>query len=159
MFAKTFTYANTLLVPYSAQQVYDVVDDVGQYHRFLPNCAASGVVSRSVESGSQHGTERVLGFMDLAFLGLRYRLDSDNLHTPHSRIVLHTASGPFQSLDGQWDIAPLGDGTALQGCKVTYTMRWQYNSPLFAMTIGQRFESIAKQLLDAFIAETARRAA
>lgn len=155
MFAKTFTYANTLLVPYSAQQVYDVVDDVGQYHRFLPNCAASGVTTRTDVDGSQ----RVTGYMDLSFLGMRYRLDSDNLHTPSHLIELRISNGPFKSLDGRWEIKNLGDAAAPLGCKVTYTMQWQYASAVLAMTVGQRFESIAKQLLDAFIAETARRAA
>ncbi len=155
MISKPFTYTNTLLVPFTAQQVYDVVDDVGQYHQFLPNCAASGVTQRVNENGVQ----RVSSYMDLAFLGMRYRLDSNNLHTPHHLIELHIASGPFKSLDGRWEIKNLGAAAATQGCKVTYTMQWQYASSLLALTVGQRFESIAKQLLDAFIAETARRAA
>jgi ribosome-associated toxin RatA of RatAB toxin-antitoxin module len=154
MQAKTFTYTNSLLVPYSAEQVYAVVDDVGNYHRFLPNCAASGVTSRSPEQGAQYGSERVMGYMDLAFLGMPYRLNSDNVHTPSSRIQLQMSNGPFKTLTGQWDIQALG----AVGCKVSYAMQWQYSSPLLAITIGQRFEGIAKQLLDAFMAETARRA-
>ena len=149
--SKTFSYANTLLVPYAAEQVYAVVDDVAHYHQFLPNCAGSGVTSRIKENGS----ERVLGFMDLSFLGMSYRLDSDNLHTPSSRIDMRLLKGPFKTLTGQWDIKPLGT----DGCKVSFAMQWQYDSAILAMTLGQRFEGIAKQLLDAFIAETARRAA
>jgi ribosome-associated toxin RatA of RatAB toxin-antitoxin module len=149
--SKTFTYANTLLVPYAAQQVYAVIDEVALYHQFLPNCAGSGVVSRTAEQGS----ERVLGFMDLSFLGMHYRLDSDNLHTPCTRIDMRLLKGPFKTLTGQWDIKPLNE----TGCKVSLTMQWQYDSAILAMTLGQRFEGIAQQLLDAFIAETARRAA
>jgi ribosome-associated toxin RatA of RatAB toxin-antitoxin module len=147
---KTFSYANTLLVPYAAEQVYAVVDDVAHYHQFLPNCAGSGVTSRIKENAS----ERVLGFMDLSFLGMHYRLDSDNLHTPNTRIDMRLLKGPFKTLTGQWDIKPLGES----GCKVSFAMQWQYDSAILAMTLGQRFEGIAKQLLDAFIAETARRA-
>jgi ribosome-associated toxin RatA of RatAB toxin-antitoxin module len=157
--SKTFTYTHTLLVPYAAQQVYAVVDDVANYHQFLPNCAGSGVSSRSAVDDSigdaASGSQRVLGYMDLAFLGMRYRLDSDNVHTPHSRIELRLLKGPFKNLAGQWDIKPLGD----LGCKVSYAMQWEYANPLLAITVGQRFEAIAKQLLDAFIAETARRSA
>jgi ribosome-associated toxin RatA of RatAB toxin-antitoxin module len=155
MLAKTFTYSNTVLVPYTAAQVFAVVDDVGSYHRFLPNCAGSGVTDRAaLDSG-----ERVLGYMDLAFLGMRYRLDSDNIHVAPSRIDMHLLKGPFKTLTGQWTFTPLGDAGTVSGCKVSYAMQWQYDSALLAMTLGQRFESIAKQLLDAFIAETARRAA
>jgi ribosome-associated toxin RatA of RatAB toxin-antitoxin module len=148
---KTFTYAHALLVPYTAQQVYTVVDDVANYHRFIPNCAGSGVLSRTLDAH----TERVIGFMDLSFLGMHYRLDSDNQHTPSTRIDMRLLKGPFKTLTGRWDFSPLGD----MGCKVSYSMQWQYDSALLAMTVGQRFEGIAKQLLDAFIAETARRAA
>jgi ribosome-associated toxin RatA of RatAB toxin-antitoxin module len=155
MLAKTFTHSNTVLVPYTAAQVFAVVDDVGSYHRFLPNCAGSGVTARTAfDSG-----ERVLGYMDLAFLGMRYRLDSDNIHVAPTRIDMRLLKGPFKTLTGQWTFTPLGDASTVSGCKVTYAMQWQYDSALLAMTLGQRFESIAKQLLDAFIAETARRAA
>jgi ribosome-associated toxin RatA of RatAB toxin-antitoxin module len=159
MLAKTFTYSNTVLVPYTAAQVFAVVDDVGSYHRFLPNCAGSGVTARIAVDSAERTTERVLGFMDLAFLGMRYRLDSDNIHTAPSRIDMRLLKGPFKTLTGQWTFTPLGDAATVSGCKVSYAMQWQYDSALLAMTLGQRFESIAKQLLDAFIAETARRAA
>jgi ribosome-associated toxin RatA of RatAB toxin-antitoxin module len=149
--SKTFAYAHTLLVPYAAQQVYAVVDDVTHYHQFLPNCSASGVISRTPDNGSDH----VLGFMDLSFLGMQYRLDSDNLHTPSTRIDMRLLKGPFKTLTGQWDIKSLNNA----GCKVSFAMQWQYDNALLAVTLGQRFEGIAKQLLDAFIAETARRAA
>jgi ribosome-associated toxin RatA of RatAB toxin-antitoxin module len=152
--SKTFTYNHTLSVPYAAAQVFAVVDDLAQYHRFLPNCAGSGVISRTT-MGAQ---ERVLGYMDLAFLGMRYRLDSDNLHTRASLIDMKLLKGPFKHLIGQWTFIPLGQvGSPDEGCKVSLNMQWQYNNALLAMTIGQRFEGIAKQLLDAFIAETARR--
>jgi ribosome-associated toxin RatA of RatAB toxin-antitoxin module len=163
MLAKTFTYSNTVLVPYTAAQVFAVVDDVGNYHRFLPNCTGSGVTTRTRvvggESAAEPSSERVLGYMDLAFLGMRYRLDSDNIHTAPSRIDMRLLKGPFKTLTGQWTFTPLGDAGTVSGCKVSYAMQWQYDSALLAMTLGQRFESIAKQLLDAFIAETARRAA
>jgi ribosome-associated toxin RatA of RatAB toxin-antitoxin module len=153
--SKTFSYAHTLLVPYAAQQVFAVLDDVAHYHQFLPNCAGSGIISRSNEIDSNPAAQRVRGFMDLSFLGMHYRLDSDNLHTPCTRIDMRLLKGPFKSLTGQWDIKPLND----TGCKVSFAMQWQYDNAILAMTIGQRFEGIAKQLLDAFIAETARRAA
>jgi ribosome-associated toxin RatA of RatAB toxin-antitoxin module len=159
MFAKTFTYSNTVLVPYTASQVFAVVDDVGSYHRFLPNCAGSGVTARTAAYSAERSAERVLGYMDLAFLGMRYRLDSDNIHTAPSRIDMRLLKGPFKTLTGQWSFTPLGDAGTVSGCKVSYAMQWQYDSAVLAMTLGQRFESIAKQLLDAFIAETARRAA
>ncbi len=149
--SKTFSYAHTLLVPYAAQQVYAVVDDVANYHRFLPNCSGSGIVNRT----TNEGTDRVLGFMNLSLLGLQYRLESDNRHTPCSRIEMNLLKGPFKTLTGQWEIHAF----AADGCKVSFAMQWQYDNALLAMTVGQRFEGIAKQLLDAFIAETARRAA
>jgi ribosome-associated toxin RatA of RatAB toxin-antitoxin module len=157
---KLFTYANTILIPYRAEQVYAVVDDVAQYHRFLPNCAGSGIISRSPEVTTDTSIslpqERVRSYMDLAFLGMRYRLDSNNLHTYPTCIEMNLLKGPFKSLTGQWDFKALG--TQNEGCKVSFNMQWQYSNALLAMTMGQRFESVAKQLLDAFIAETARRA-
>jgi ribosome-associated toxin RatA of RatAB toxin-antitoxin module len=148
--SKTFTYHHTVLVPYSAAQVYAVVDDVASYAAFLPNCASSGILSRT---SIGNGTEHIQGYMDLAFLGLRHRLDSDNRHISPSQIDMQLLKGPFKQLTGRWQFMALGDA----GCKVSLSMQWQYNNALLAMTLGQRFEGIAKQLLDAFILETVRR--
>ena len=153
MLAKTFTYSHSVLVPYRAEQVFAVVDDVDNYHRFLPNCAGSGIVSRVRLEQS----ERVLGFMDLGFKGFSYRFESDNLHAAPSRIDMRLLKGPFKFLTGQWVFKPLSDGT-VSGCRVSLDMQWQYDNALLALTLGQRFDGLAKQLLDAFIAETARRA-
>jgi ribosome-associated toxin RatA of RatAB toxin-antitoxin module len=153
--SKIFTYNHNIIVPYPARIVFDVVDDVAAYYRFLPNCSGSGITSRTLTTIP---TERVLGYMDLSFLGMRYRLDSDNLHTHSSHINMTLLKGPFKTLVGHWQFTPLGViGSPDEGCKVSLNMQWQYNNAMLALTIGQRFEGIAKQLLDAFIAETARR--
>lgn len=146
---KTYTFSRDVLVPYSATQVFQVIDDVAAYSQFLPNCAASGVQSRTPENGG----ERVLGFMELGVMGMNSRLDSDNFHLAPSRVEMNLLRGPFKELKGLWLIKSLGDA----GCKVSLTMQWQYGKPMLEMLIGQRFEGMAQQLLDAFIAETARR--
>ena len=148
--SKTFTFTRSVLAPYSAEMVYSVINDVPNYHRFLPNCQGSGVLSRTAEADG----ERVLGYMDLGLLGLSYRLESNNLHhTPHS-IDMNLSKGPFEFLRGHWQITTL----SADGCKVALNMTWAYNSIMLATIMGQRFESIASQLLDAFMAETAKRA-
>lgn len=153
--SKNFTYNHQVIVPYSARIVFDVVDDVASYHHFLPNCSGSGVISRTLTTIP---SERVLGYMDLSFLGMHYRLDSDNLHTHSTHIDMNLLKGPFKYLTGHWQFTPLGSiGSDNEGCKVSLNMQWQYNSTVLALTIGQKFEGIAKQLLDAFITETARR--
>ena len=148
--AKTFTFTRAVLVPYTPEQVFAVVDDVPSYHRFLPNCQASGELSRTHEDIGQ----RVLGFMNIGIFGMGYRLESNNLHTAPSQIDMSLSKGPFKFLRGQWHMTPLGS----DGCKVSLDMQWQYDSPMLAMMLGQRFEGIARQLLDAYVAETARRA-
>ena len=87
-------------------------------------------------------------------MGMQSRLDTDNVHVFPHRIDMQLLRGPFKEMRGVWLIQPLGEA----GCKVSLTMQWQYNKPMLEMLVGQRFEGIAQQLLDAFIAETARRA-
>jgi ribosome-associated toxin RatA of RatAB toxin-antitoxin module len=149
--AKTYTFSRDVLVPYAATQVFQVIDDVAAYSQFLPNCASSGVQSRI----SENNGERVLGFMELGLMGVNSRLESNNFHLAPSRVEMNLLRGPFKELKGTWLIKSLGDA----GCKVSFNMQWQYGKPMLEMLVGQRFEGIAQQLLDAFIAETARRAA
>ena len=148
--SKTFSFTRAVLVPYTAEQIFAVVDDVSSYQRFLPSCQGSGELSRVAEGAGQ----RVAGYMNIGIFGMGYRLESNNLHTAPSHIDMNLSKGPFKFLRGHWHITPMGK----DGCKVSLDMQWQYDSAVLAMMLGQRFEGIASQLLDAFVTETARRA-
>ena len=88
------TVQRSVLVPYSAAQMFDLVADVDKYPEFMPWCGGAEVQSRH-ENGMQAS---VL----ISFAGLKQRFTTRNRHDYPKRIDLELVDGPFSSLAGHW---------------------------------------------------------
>lgn len=133
------------LVPYSAEQMYDLVADVDAYPEFLPGCRAVTVHERD--------EDRVRATIDISRGPVHRAFTTVNHLTPKSRMDLSLVEGPFKELEGQWRFEDLGEA----GSKVSLSMHYEFSSRLLAMTLGPVFDDVAGHLVDAFI-ERARKA-
>lgn len=132
------------LVPYSAAQMYALVDDVEGYPGFLPGCRSAKVLSRS-------GTE-VVATLQIHKGPLHTRFTTRNhLNRPCS-IRLALVEGPFRSLEGEWSFEPIvGKGTADRGSRVRLRLRFAFANPLNAWFLEPLFEHACRTLVDAFV--------
>jgi ribosome-associated toxin RatA of RatAB toxin-antitoxin module len=128
----------SMLIGYSAQQMYALVEDVESYPQFLPWCERAEVPLR------QPG--RTVATLHINFHGLRQHFTTDNANQPHTRIDMKLVSGTFRSLDGHWQFTALGD----KACKVEFSLRYQFASRLLERTAGPVFHRIADGFVDAF---------
>ena len=131
--------SKSVLLPYSAAQIYALVQAVEQYPVFLPWCA-----NTIVHTQSPALTEATI---EMNFKGIRQRFTTLNHNTPSSRIELHLKEGPFSNLSGQWRFVQLAD----VGCKVSFELHYAFSSRAVAFVIGAAFERIVDSLLDAFV--------
>lgn len=130
--------SRSALVPYSAGDIYRLVDDIDAYPAFLPWCETAEVLERDAD----HVTAK-LGF---ARGGLSRTFTTRNQLSPTEGIDLSLVDGPFRSLAGQWSFQQLGDG----GSKVSLDLEFQLESRIADMLIGPFFEEICNRLVDAF---------
>lgn len=126
------------LVPYKAQEMFVVVDDVAAYPEFLPWCKSAEVHSCS-------------GDIVEATLELQKGAVSKTFTTRNSRrkfesIDLSLVGGPFKHLSGAWHFKELGD----DGCRVSLELEFEFESRLLDMVFGSFFEEICNSLVDAF---------
>ncbi|MGC2520920.1 MAG: type II toxin-antitoxin system RatA family toxin [Burkholderiales bacterium] len=128
----------SMLVGYSAQQMYALVEDVESYPQFLPWCERAEVALR--EPG------RTVATLHLNFHGLRQHFTTENANQPHTRIDMKLVSGTFRSLDGHWLFTALSE----KACKVEFSLRYQFASRLLEKTAGQMFHRIADGFVEAF---------
>jgi len=128
------------LVPYSAAQMYALVDDVASYPRFLPWCRAAEIVSRS--------TEEVVATLQVHKGAFNARFTTRNRLHPHDSIGLSLVSGPFRSLEGEWRFEPIAD----KGSRVRLRLRFAFANPLNAWLLEPVFEHTSRTLVDAFVA-------
>jgi ribosome-associated toxin RatA of RatAB toxin-antitoxin module len=133
------TIHKSALVPYSAEQMYSLVDDVLAYPEFLPWCNGSKEISRQ-----EHELEASL---EIAHSGIHKSFTTRNQLEKNSLIKMHLVEGPFKHLKGVWRFQPLGDA----GSRVELDLEFEFSSKLLEVTFGPVFNKIASTLMDAFI--------
>lgn len=126
------------LMPYSARQMFDIVNDVEKYPDFLPWCASGDII------------EQADNMMEASILmkkgRLNHRFSTRNALIPGEKIHIELVNGPFKSLSGDWLFSKLpGDG-----CKIELRLQFEFSSKIISALIGPVFTQIANSLVDAF---------
>lgn len=126
------------LMPYSARQMFNVVNAVDEYPSFLPWCARSEILSQT-ETSMDASILMKMGKLNHSF-STRNTLEKDAL------IHMQLLNGPFKRLSGDWIFTPLKD----ENCKIELKLEFEFSSKIVAMLIGPVFTQIANSLVDAF---------
>lgn len=126
------------LVPYTAAEMFALVDDVESYPEFLPWCTAAEVHKRA--------DEVVEASLELHKGAVTKRFTTRNRRQPYTAIGLSLVGGPFRHLQGGWKFKDLGDA----GCKVSLALEFEFESRLLDMMFGSFFEETCNSLVDAF---------
>jgi ribosome-associated toxin RatA of RatAB toxin-antitoxin module len=126
------------LLPYTPQEMFELVTDIESYPRFLPWCQGSRVLSRE--------GDEVRASIDFAVRGMTKSFTTRNRHQVNKMIEMHLVDGPFSRLDGCWRFDPLGE----EGCKISLFLEYDFSSRILGMVVGSVFSQIANSLVDAF---------
>jgi ribosome-associated toxin RatA of RatAB toxin-antitoxin module len=127
------------LVPYSAADMYALVNDVARYPEFLPWCRGSKVLEQS--------PTEMRARLDLVKGRFSKSFTTRNYLTPDSAITMTLENGPFKRLEGRWKFMDLG----AEGSKVELDMEFEFESGLLDLIAGPMFHDICNSLVDAFI--------
>lgn len=127
------------LVPYSAKQMYDLVNDTACYPQFVPYCTQA-VVHYSCENAQEATLHFAKGAIKTSFT-TRNRL------IPERQIEVHLVRGPFKRLTGIWEFIALDE----HACRVQLNLEFELSNPLFRATLGKLFNQIADRLVTTFV--------
>jgi len=128
----------TRRLPYSAEQMYDLVADVGRYHEFLP-----WVVGVRIRSDSE--TEMVADLL-VGFKALREKFTSRVIKSRPRNIEVIYLDGPMKDLDNCWEFRP-GEGG---GCEVEFSVSFTFRNRMFEALAGQYFDRAFRKMVAAF---------
>jgi len=132
------------LVPYSTIQMFELIERVEDYPRFLPWCDNAQVIDTH-EDG-------VTARIGLAYAGVRHAFTTRNEHVPGKAVVVKLVDGPFSLLDGTWGFQPLGRGDApTQACKVQFDLRYAFSSKALEKVLSPVFDKVANTFVDSFV--------
>jgi ribosome-associated toxin RatA of RatAB toxin-antitoxin module len=129
----------SILLPYSANQMFDLVERVEDYPQFLPWCGGTEVHER--RDGLVVATVRI------DFKGLHQSFTTENRHERPSRITMRLVKGPFRRLDGEWQFTPLRE----DACKVTFALDYAFSGSIISRVLAPVFDHIADTFVDAFV--------
>jgi coenzyme Q-binding protein COQ10 len=131
------THAEKQIVPYTQDQLFDLVADVDKYPRFLPWCVAARVRHRT---GNQLLCDLTIGFGPF-----RESFTSRVTLDPPRRVNVKYESGPFRYLNNQWDFAPHPAGT-----EVAFFVDFEFRSRILRAAIGVVFNEATRRMVNAF---------
>jgi ribosome-associated toxin RatA of RatAB toxin-antitoxin module len=133
------TVRKSVIVPFACEAMFDLVDDVESYPRFLPWCAATEVFERT--------SERTRARLDIDYHGLKSSISTDNAKSRPHEMMLGFVDGPFESFRGAWRFAALGD----EGCRVELQVDYDFSSTTLERVLGPVFGHIMETLVDRFV--------
>ncbi|HTF96874.1 MAG TPA: type II toxin-antitoxin system RatA family toxin [Cellvibrio sp.] len=128
------------LVQYSAQQMFDLVNDIEAYPKFMDGCTGATVLAR--------GEDWVEAQLELNKAGVSQRFTTRNQLQSPQRMVMTLVDGPFNYLRGVWQFTPLSDSA----CKVSFQLEFEMKNRLLGMAVGKLFESVGSKQVDALCA-------
>lgn len=135
------TVQRSVLIWYSADEMFQLVTDVVRYPEFLPWCDQAAVLEARPD-----GMKAQIG---LAFAGVRQVFVTMNEHVPGRRVDIRLVEGPFSALDGRWCFDPVAEGQ--RACKVALELTYGFQNSALSAVVGPVFDRIAGNLVDAFV--------
>ena len=125
------------LLPYSAQAMFDLVNDIVSYPEFMEGCLGAEVLSQS--------DVEVLARLDLGKAGFKYSFSTKNILNSPKAIKMVLVDGPFKHFDAFWSF----DALTEEACKASLDMTFEFKSGLLDLALKNLFNSSCKNLVNA----------
>lgn len=130
-------HAEKQVVPYTPEQLFDLVADVGKYPQFLPWCVGARVRSQT--------KYELVADLTIGFGPFRETFASRVVLNRPERIKVRYENGPFRYLNNQWDFRPHGGGT-----EVAFFVDFEFRSRILQAAIGVVFNEAVRRMVNAF---------
>lgn len=128
----------SVLLPFSAEQMFALVNGIEDYPVFLPWCGGAHIKERQGDS--------LVATLNINYHGVRQTFTTANTNQPPHLIKMALVEGPFKHLDGTWSFKPL----RADACKVEFDLHYEFSSKLLEKVIGPVFSMIANSFVEAF---------
>ena len=126
------------LVKFSAQQMFDLVNDIESYPKFLPWCANSRILRREADIVEAEITVSKGGFKKS--FSTRNKIDQGG------KITVSLLEGPFSYLEGTWNFMPLREDAS----KISLDLEFEMPSVLASLAFGTVFNQICNTMVASF---------
>ncbi|KVX00484.1 SRPBCC family protein [Shewanella frigidimarina] len=130
--------SKSMLVRFSALQMYDLVNDVESYHAFLPGCVGGRVL--------EFDGQTMVASVDVSKAGISKTFTTRNQVIQAKSISLELENGPFKHMHGLWQFTELTE----DACKVEFDLDFEFSNMLVDMAFGKVFKDLMSSMVMAF---------
>jgi ribosome-associated toxin RatA of RatAB toxin-antitoxin module len=129
----------------SHELIFALINNVGDYHKFLPWCSDSKIIS-DVNSKMSAEIEISKNFVS-------WKFSTENTYDPNKRIDIKLIDGPFNHLEGYWEFKKVDN----YNTTVELYLEYKFDSRIIELSIKPIFSKIMSSILDSFISEAFKR--
>ena len=132
-------YSNSIILPFSSIELYEVVIDVEAYPEFLPWCLSAKIIKKI--DNNNFDAELKVGYkaIDEKYIS---RIRAKYGEKINSKAI----SGPFKVLDSTWIFTDSGK----KKCNVEFMIEYEFKSFFLDKVMGSLFKKATIKMLDAF---------
>jgi ribosome-associated toxin RatA of RatAB toxin-antitoxin module len=129
------------IVLHSSKKMFQLVDSVENYPRFLPWCGSTQILERD--------NSKTIASIEINYKGIRQTFTTENTKKQNKEMMIKLIDGPFQSLSGQWIFKNLDNNS----CQIELKLEYQFSNIILEKLISPVFNMIANTFIDEFIKE------
>ncbi len=134
----------SVLLPYPAESVFDIIEQAEHYPQFIPWCSAAEILERNDEIVAARVSMRVAG--------LQLALETRNPKRRPEWLQLKMVRGPLRRFEGEWRLTPLN----AWACRIDFTLSYEIGDGLIERVAGPVFARMADSMVDAYVARAER---
>jgi ribosome-associated toxin RatA of RatAB toxin-antitoxin module len=129
----------SVLIERTAVQMFELVDRVEDYPKFLPWCGGTELLERT--------ESKTAARIHISYHGLKAHFATENAKEAPRQMDIRLREGPFRSMDGGWRFTSLGD----TACKVEFRLHYEFSSKILEKALGPVFHHIANTFVESFV--------
>ncbi|NCV54368.1 MAG: type II toxin-antitoxin system RatA family toxin [Betaproteobacteria bacterium] len=129
------------IVLHSSKKMFQLVDSVENYPRFLPWCGSTQILERD--------NSKTIASIEINYKGIRQTFTTENTKKQNKEMMIKLIDGPFKSLSGQWIFKNLDNDS----CQIELKLEYQFSNIILEKLISPVFNMIANTFIDEFIKE------
>ena len=126
-------------LPYSAEQMFDLVSDVARYQEFAPWCIGSRI-------NQYEGEDVFYADLIVGYKMFRERFSSKVILNRPNEIYIEYLKGPLKNLKNRWKFIPQDDG----GCVIDFVVEFEFSNYALQTLANMFFNEVVKRMVGAF---------
>ena len=139
------SFQKQVTVRYTAEQMYDLVNDINAYSKFIPLC-----VSSQVHEEQDH---KLRATIKIAKGKIGFGFTTVNTMEKGRSIAMNLENGPFKSLKGVWRFTPSGT----HECIISLHFDFEFSNKLLGTALGGLFKQLCDSMVESFRKQAAIR--